>query len=164
MVFPHRAKRVELAADHLYRLLGKSRLDGLVHKCCVAEDADTRGANKPKCGSQRIGDEAERHSNADQSRVELGNGSTCETHIKIASFQFPNPIHPSNHQENNEEKEPVCEESVKSQHGEDHHIVAGEVAEVIVDSRLGFREVGRLGDSLEVEKLAEGFEVGESVG
>lgn len=43
MVFPNGAHccRTELAADHLDRLLGKSRLDGLIHKHRMSDDSDS---------------------------------------------------------------------------------------------------------------------------
>lgn len=43
-----------------------------------------------------------------------------------------------------EEKDQVCEKSVQAQHDEDDDIVAGIVAQVVVDSRLHLPKVGRL--------------------
>lgn len=61
-----------------------------------------------------------------------------------------------------EHKEPICEQRVDAKHDKNDGIVAREVAQVVVDTGLGLNKVGGLGDTLEVEELGDGTQVGEA--
>ena len=54
------------------------------------------------------------------------------------------------------------EQAVDAEHREDSSVIAGEVAQVVVDTALRLTKVGRLGDALEIEELADGAQVGEA--
>ena len=60
------------------------------------------------------------------------------------------------------EKPEVREQAVDTEHREDDGIIAREVSQVVVDSRLDLGEVRWLGQSLEVEELGDRLEVCKS--
>lgn len=162
MVFPIGAYRKEFAADHLDRLLGKSILDRLFHKSGVTESSHASSTNQPEGKRDRGCPETERNSNDEQSRVELRGTCAKEADVEIATVEFANSVHTTGDQDNDKQKNGVCEETVDAQHEEDDKVVAGEVGEVVVDTALHFAKVGWLGDTLNVEELGDGLEVGET--
>lgn len=78
------------------------------------------------------------------------------------AIELANEPHADNYKDDVEEQQPVCEQGVNAQHNKDNSIVAGIVAQVVVDARLHLNKVGRLRETLEVEKLADGSQVGEA--
>lgn len=162
MVFPIGAQIWELAADHLDRLPGKSLIDGLVHERCVAENGHARSTNQPHEGRKRRSNETQWDGDDEQTRVELRRGGTEGADFEIATVEAANDEHADDDKDDVEEQEPVGEQSVDAQHGEDDGIVARVVAEVVVDAGLDLTKVGRLGEALEVEKLGYGLDVGEA--
>lgn len=85
-----------------------------------------------------------------------------ESDIKIAAVEFANSVHTPGDEDNDKQQNRISEESVDAQHEEDDEVVAGEVGEVVVDTALHFAKVGGLGDTLNVEELGDGLEVGET--
>jgi hypothetical protein len=69
-----------------------------------------------------------------------------------------------NQQNDVKEEERVGDKGIDAENGEDESIVAREGANVIVDARLDFGEVGGLGEAFEVEELADGPHVGKPAG
>jgi hypothetical protein len=162
MVFPIGAQIRELAADHLDRLPGKSLIDGLVHKSSVTEDGHARSTNEPQHSRDWRGNQTERNSDDYKARVQLRRRGTDVTENEVAAVEEANEIHADNDEDDVEQKERVGDEGVDAQHSKDSGIVAGVVAQVVVDTRLGLVEVGGLGEPLEVEELADGSQVAEA--
>lgn len=162
MVFPIGAHVWELAADHLDRLPGKSLLEGLIHQSCVAKNDHTAGANEPHDGAEGRRNQADRDGNDVQTGVQLGGGEAGLADLEVLTVKLADEEHAEDDKDDVEEKPGVGEQSVDAEHGKYDGIVAGEVAEVVVDTRLGFGEVLRLGHPLEVEELRNGPEVGKS--
>lgn len=164
MVFPSGARSKELAADHLDRLLGKSRLDWLLHERRVTQNADAGSSNEPEGGRDGVGDDADWDGDDCQSGVELGGSCAEETDVKVASLELSDTEHAANDQDNVEEEKPVGQQGVNAEHDEEHGIVAGEIAQVVVYPILDFAEVLWFGKTLEVKELGDGLQVGEAVG
>ena len=164
MVFPIGAQIWELAADHLDRLPGKSLIDGLIHKRSVAEDDHAASTDQPQRRGQRRCDDSYRDRNAVQRRVELRGCEALLAELQVAAVEFANDIVPADNEHDVEEQIEVGEQRIDGEHDKHGRVVAGEVAQVVVDTRLHLAKVGRLRDALEVEELADGAEVGESRG
>lgn len=162
MVFPIGAYRKEFAADHLDRLLGKSILDRLFHKRGVTESSHASSTNQPEGKRDGRCPETERNSNDEQCGVELRGTCAKKSDVEIATVEFADPVHTTGDQYNDKEKNGVSEETVDAQHEEDDEVVAGEVGQVVVDTALHFAKVGGLGDTLYIEKLGDGFEIGKT--
>lgn len=164
MVFPIGAHVWELAADHLDRLPGKSLLQGLIHDGCVAKNDHTAGANEPHDGAEGRRNQADRDGNDVQTGVQLGGGEAGLADLEVLAVELADEKHAEDDEDDVEKKPGVGEQSIDAEHGKDHGIVAGEVTEVVVDTRLGFGEVLGLRQPLEVEELRDGPEVRESAG
>lgn len=164
MVFPIGAHVWELAADRLDRLPGKSLLEGLVHDGCVAKNDHTAGANEPHDGAEGRRDQTNRDGNDVQTGVQLRGGEAGLADLEILAVELADEEHAEDDEDDVEKKPGVGQQGVDAEHGKDHGIVAGEVTEIVVDTRLGFGEVLGLRQPLEVEELGNGPEVGESAG
>ena len=75
-----------------------------------------------------------------------------------------NEKHAGDDEDDVEEQRPVGQESIDAQHGEHGGIVAGKVAQIVVDTGLSLAEAGRLGDALEIKELRDGLQIGEAIG
>lgn len=164
MVFPIGAHVWELAADHLDRLPGKSLLQGLIHDGCVAKNDHTAGANEPHDGAEGRRNQADRDGDDVQTGVQLGGGEAGLADLEVLAVELADEKHAEDDEDDVKKKPGVGEQSIDAEHGKDHGIVAGEVTEVVVDTRLGFGEVLGLRQPLEVEELRDGPEVRESAG
>lgn len=82
--------------------------------------------------------------------------------VEILATELANSPHATDNENNDKEESQVREQAVDEEHEEDNGIVAGEVAEVVGHAVLSFGEVGGFGEEGEVEKLANGFKVGEA--
>ena len=122
----------------------------------MAKDGDTRRANEPKNRTDGRSKETKRNCNNEKRSVQLGGCSPPTTDLEIVSLELSNAVHAPNHKEDNEEKQQVGEQTVDAEHDKDNGIVAREVAQVVVDPALHLAEVGRLGDTLDVEELGDG--------
>lgn len=162
VVFPIGAYHKELAADHLDRLLGKSTLDWLIHKSSVTEDGHASCADQPKDCREGRSPEPKRDANAQQTRVELRSVEAAEAQVQVAAIQYTNAPKTGGHEDDEEEQGGSGQQAVDAEHHENDGIVAGEVAQVVVDPALDLPKVGGLGDALEVEELGNGAQVGES--
>lgn len=162
VVFPIGAYRKELAADHLDRLLGKSILDWFVHQRGMAKDGHTGGADQPQKCTEGGCQERRGDGNAEQSRVQLRSVETTEAQIEVAAIELANSKETGGNEDNKEQERPVGQQAVNAEHHKDDRIVAGEVAEVVVDTALDFTKILRLGQTLEVEELRDGAQVGKS--
>lgn len=58
----------------------------------------------------------------------------------------------------------MSKQGVDAEHQDHHEVVAGEVAQVVVDPGLHLSKIGRFGQSLEIKELGDGFKIGESRG
>lgn len=128
----------------------------------MAQDGDTRGADQPEDGAKRRGPQAERDRNDEEGSVELRGSSAPAGNLEVIAFELADAEHAADDEANDEEQQQVCEQAVDAEHDEDGGIVAGEVAEIVVDSALHLAEVGRLGDALDVEELGDGPQIGEA--
>lgn len=130
----------------------------------MAQDGDTRSSNEPKHGGEGRSQEAEGHGDAEQGGVELRGGSAPAPDLEVVALQFADTVHATNDEEDEEEQLQVGEQAVDAEHDEDDGIVAGEVAQVVVEPALHGAEVFRLGDALDVEELGDGPQVGKTGG
>lgn len=162
VVFPIGAYRKELAADHLDRLLGKSILNWFVHQRGVAKDGHTGSADQPHKCSKEGRQERRRDGNAEQSRVQLRSVETAEAQVEVAAVELANSKETARDEDNKEQERPVGQQAVNAEHHKDDRIVAGEVAEVVVDTALDFTKVLGLGQTFKVEELGDGAQVGKS--
>lgn len=162
MVFPIGARIREIAADHLDRLPGKSLIDGLIQKCSVTEDGHARCADEPEQGRERRSNQTQRHGDTNKCSVKLRTRGTEGANFKIMSVKLSNEPHAHNHKDDVKEQQPVGKEGIDAEHNKDNGIVAGVVAQVVVDSRLHLNKVVRLGETLEVEELVDRSQVGEA--
>lgn len=162
MVFPTGAQIWELAADHLDRLPGKSLIDRLVHKSSVAEDDHARSTNEPEQRRERRGVQAQGHRDDEKTGPQLGCGGLERADLEITTVELANEEHARNNKDDVEKQQPVGQQSVDAEHQEDDAVVAGEVGEVVVPSRLDLAKVGGLGEALHVEELADRTQVGEA--
>ena len=162
MVFPIGAYRKEFAADHLDRLLGKSILDRFIHKRGVTEDGHTSRSNQPEHGRDGRSPDAQRNRDDQQTGVELGRVKASDAEIQIATFELPDTVETTGHQDDDEEQHGVGQQAVDAQHHKHDGIVAGEVRQVVVDAALDLAKVGWLGQTLQVEELGHRTEVGET--
>lgn len=128
----------------------------------MTESSHASSTNQPEGKCDRRCPETERNSNDEQSRVELRGTCAKESDVKIATAEFANSVHTAGDQDNDEQKNGVREKTVDAQHEEDCEVVAGEVGEVVVDTALHFAKVRRFGDTLNVEELRDGLEVGKT--
>ena len=128
----------------------------------MANDGDAGGTDEPQNSGEGRRPQSERDGDDGQGGVKLRGGRTPRAQLEIVAFELANAVHASDDEDDNKEKQQVSEQAVDAEHSEDGSIVAGEVAQVVVDAALGLAEVGGLGDALEVEELANGAQVGEA--
>lgn len=164
MVFPIGACVWELAADHLDRLPRKSLLQWLVQQRSVAKNDNAAGANQPHDGAERRGDQANRDRNDVQTSVQLGGCKAGLANFEVLAVELPNDVHAENNEDEVEQKPGVGEEGVDAEHHEDDGIVAGEVTQIVVDTRLDLSKVLGLRHPLDVEELGDRAEVGKTAG
>ncbi|KFZ11316.1 hypothetical protein V501_04826 [Pseudogymnoascus sp. VKM F-4519 (FW-2642)] len=107
-------------------------------------------------------EEAQGDGDDEEEGVELGGGDAVGPELEVATVELANGPHAADDEEDDEEEERVRHQAVDAEHHEYGGIVAGEVAQVPVDARLGLAEVGGLGQALEVEELGDGLDVGEA--
>lgn len=122
----------------------------------------SRSSNQPEQSREGRGNQSERNGNDQQTRVQLRRSSFECSNLQVSAVQFANEPHAKDNQDDVKEQQPVGQKGVETKHHKDHGIVAGEVAQVVVDARLHLAKVGRLGQALEVKKLGDGPEVGEA--
>lgn len=125
---------------------------------------NTRAArsNEPEQGRERRGNETDGDADNQETRPELRGGGPEGSNLEIAPVQLADAEHARHHKDDIKEEQPVGQQSVDAEHEEDDGIVAGEVAQVVVDARLHLAKVGGLGQALEVEELGDGPQVGEA--
>ena len=164
MVFPTGAYHMEFAADHLDRLLGKSILDRFVHKRGVTKDSHTSGTNQPQHGCKGGSPQSKRDSHDEKSSVKLRSRRAEEANVQVAALELADAVGATDDKEDDEEQGEVRDEGVDAQHDEHAEIVCREVAQVVVDARLGLGEVCRFGEALDVEELGDGTQVREARG
>lgn len=130
----------------------------------MTQNSDAAGTDEPEDGGEWRGNEAQRNGDADERGVELGGGGSEGADLEIRTLQLANSPHSSDDEEDDEQQREVGDQAVDGQHDENDGIVAGEVAEVVVDAALDLAKVLGLGDALDVEELGDGLEVGEARG
>jgi len=157
-----RAYQKELAVDHLNRLLGKSILDRLIQQSGVAEDGHASGTNQPQGSGEGRGPDTDWNADNEQSSVELRCSEAGEAQVQVATLQQVDSVKTHAHKENVEQQRQVGQQAVDAENNKNDGIVAGKVGQVVVDTALGFSEIGRLGHALDVEEFRDRTEVGES--
>lgn len=130
----------------------------------MSKNDHAAGANQPHDGADGRGNQADGNGDDIETRVELGRGNARLANLEICAVESANQIHASDNEDNVEEQPGVGQEGIDAKHDKDDSIVAGEVAQIVVDARLGLSEVGRLGHTLDVEKLRDRAEIREAVG
>lgn len=130
----------------------------------MSKNDHTAGANQPHNGADGRGNQADGDGDDIETRVELGRGNAGLTNLEICAVESANQVHTSDNEDDVKEEPRVGKEGIDAKHDKDDSIVAGEVAQVVVDARLGLGEVGRLGHTLDVEELGDRAEVREAVG
>lgn len=129
----------------------------------MAKDDYAAGANQPHDSADWRRNEAHGDGDDIETRVELRGGDAGLTDLEICAVESANQVHAS-HDKNDIEEEPgVGEKGIDAEHDKDDSIVAGEVAQIVVNAGLRLGEVGRFGYALDVEKLRDGAEVREAV-
>lgn len=128
----------------------------------MSQDSNSARANKPQESSDRRCNKAQRDCNAKKGCVKLRRGSFKSADLQVSPFKLANPPHSTYNKYNVEQQLEVGEQAVYAEHNKHNCIIAGEVTQVIIHSRLDLTEVGRFGKSLEIEEFRDGFEVGES--
>lgn len=130
----------------------------------MAKNDHAAGTNQPHDGAD--GRRNQTHGNGDdiETRVELGGSNAGLTDLEVCAVESANQVHTSDNKDNIEQEPGVGKEGVDAKHYKDDSIVAGEVAKVVVDARLGLGEIGRLGHALDVEELRDRAEIREAVG
>lgn len=128
----------------------------------MTENGHARSANQPEQGRDWRSNQTHGNGDDDHSSIKLGCSSTESADFEIMAVEAADDEHASDDEHDVEHENPVGEQSVDAEHDKDDGIVAGVVAQVVVDTRLHLGEVCRLGDALDVEELGEGAQVGEA--
>lgn len=128
----------------------------------MTQNCNARSSNEPKGGRKGVCDDCKWDSQNDQSSVELCGSCTEEANIQITALKLADTVHATNDKKNDKCEQPVGEQRVDAQHDEQDGIVAGKVTKIVVDPVLDLAKVLRLGQSLEVEELANGLQVGKA--
>lgn len=129
----------------------------------MANDDQAAGANQPHDSEEGRREKTDRDRNDVQSRVQLRSGEAVLANLKITAVELANEPHAGNDEDNVKEQPRVSEQGVDAEHHEHDSIVAGEVAQVIVDAGLHLGEVFGLGEALDIEELRERAQVREAV-
>lgn len=164
VVFPIGAYRKELAADHLDRLLGKSILDWLIHKCGVTEDSHASGSNQPERSGDGGSIKTQRNRNNQQTGVQLRGGESCKAQVKITALELADSIQTTSNQQDDKKQRQIGQQAVYAEHDKDGGIVAREIGQVVVHTALNLAKIGRLREALDIEELRDWSEVGETRG
>ena len=130
----------------------------------MANNDDETGTNKPGNSSKRRGDKTDGNSNNIETGVELRGGGAERADLEVAAVKLADDEHAGGNEDDIKQKPPVGQEGVDAKHDKDDGIVAGEVAEVVVDTRLHVTKVLWLGEALDVEELGDRAQVGEARG
>ena len=128
----------------------------------MADNSDTRGTDQPKHSRERRGEQPKRDGDDGKRGVELRGGCAPGANLEIVAFELADAVHANDDEDDNKEQQQVGEQAVDAEHSKDRSIVAGEVAQVVVDAALRLTEVGRLRDALEVEELADRAQIGKA--
>lgn len=128
----------------------------------MANHSHASGADEPENRRKGRRPKTQRNGNDKQCGVHLRRRRTPAANLEIIALELANSIHTSHHQADDKKEHQVGEQAVDAEHDEHGGIVAREVAQVVVDSALHFAEIGRLRDALDIEKLADGSQVGEA--
>lgn len=130
----------------------------------MAKDDNAAGADQPHDGAERRRDQTDRNRDDVQTSVELRGREASRADLEVLAVQLANDVHAEDNEDDVEQKPRVGEKGVDAEHHEDDGIVAGEVAQVVVDARLDFGEVLRLRHPLDIEELRDRAEVGKTAG
>lgn len=128
----------------------------------MTNDGNTGGTNEPENSRERRRPQSERNGNDGKGGVELRGGRAPGADLEVIALELSDAVHATNDEDDDEEQQQMGEQAVDAEHGKDSSVVAGEVAQVVVDAALRLTEVGGLGDALDVEELADGAQVGEA--
>lgn len=164
MIFPRRGCVWEHVADHLDHLPRKSLINGLVHHRRMANDDDTAGTDEPGNGSKGRRDKTDGDGDNIKTSVQLRGGGAHGAELEIAAIKLADEEHAGDHKDDIEKQPPVGQQSVDAEHDEDDGVVAGEVAEVVVDAGLHVGKVLGLGQALDIEELGQRTQVREARG
>ena len=129
----------------------------------MTKNGHTRGSDEPKNSSEGGGKKSDRDSNTQQTSVELRGSSLEGADLQISSLEFADEPHAERNKDDVEQEPHIGDKAVDAEHHDDHGIVAGEVAEIVVDACLHFGEVVGLGQPLQIEELGDWLEVGEAL-
>lgn len=128
----------------------------------MADDGDTGGTDHPHESREGRRRQPKRNSNDGQGSVKLRRRRAPGADLEVVALELADTVHASDDEDDDKEQPQVSEQAVDAKHSEHSRIVAGEVAQVVVDATLRLTEVGRLRDALEVKELADGLQVGEA--
>ena len=128
----------------------------------MSNNANARCANQPQDSADRRRPDTKGNCNNQKTSVELRRSCAGESNIEVSALELADAEHAADDEDNDEEQEQVCKQAVNAEHDEEDGIVAAEVGQVVVDTGLNLAKVLRLRQALEVEKLADGLEVGEA--
>ena len=128
----------------------------------MSNNANARCADQPQDSADGRRPDTKGNCNNQKTSVELRRSCAGKSNIEVGALELADAEHAANDEYNDEEQEQVCKQAVNAEHDEDDGIVAAEVGQVVVDASLDLAEVLRLGETLEVEELADGLQVGEA--
>ena len=128
----------------------------------MAADRHARRTDEPQHRRDRRGPESQRDRDTHESGIKLGGIQLGKPQVEIAAFQLSDPVETAGDQDDDEQQDGVCQQTVDAEHHKNHGIVAGKVAQVVVDTALGLTEVGGFGQTLEIQELRNRPEVGET--
>ena len=153
---------IGLRETHLDRFLRERCCYIFIHKRSMSKNANARCANQPQDSADGRRPDTKGNCDNQKTSVELRRSCACKSNIEVGALELADSEHAADYEYNDEEQEQVCKQAVNAEHDEDDGIVAAEVGQVVVDTGLDFAKVLRLRQSLEVEELADGLEVGEA--
>jgi len=128
----------------------------------MSNNANARCANQPQDSADRRRPDTKGNCNNQKTSVELRRSCASKSNIEVSALELANAEHAADYEDNDKEQEQVCKQAVDAEHDEEDGIVAAEVGQVVVDTGLDLAKILRLRQALEVEKLADGLEVGEA--
>lgn len=130
----------------------------------MAKDDNAAGANQPHDGAERRGNKTDRDRDDVQTGIQLGGCEASLSDFEVLAVEPANDVHADNNEDDVEQEPGVGKEGVDAEHREDDSIVAGEVAQVVVDARLDLSEVLWLRHALDVEELRNRAKIGKTAG
>lgn len=128
----------------------------------MAQNGDTASSSEPEHGANWAGKYCQWDGNDGESAIELSGGGVNWANVKVLATKLADSPHSTHYENNDKQKCQVREQTVDEEHEEDDGIVAGEVAEIVGGSVLGFTEAGRLGEEGEIEEFSKRLQVGEA--